>query len=122
VAFALARRFGRPFVEGLVAERDWQTFDARVARHGGGAILLARFLPVIAFNLVNYAAGLTGISWWTFLWTTGIGILPLTVLMVAMGDRLDTLPWPVWVALIAAGMALWALAHRRFKRRRVGRS
>ncbi len=29
-------------------------------------VLMARFIPVIAFNLVNYAAGLTRISWWTF--------------------------------------------------------
>ena len=35
--------------------------------------LFSRFLPVISFNLINYAAGLTAISWWTFSWATGIG-------------------------------------------------
>ena len=44
---------------------------------------------MISFNLINYAAGLTAISWWTFSWATGLGILPLTFLMVAGGD------WPV---------------------------
>jgi len=39
---------------------------------------------VISFNLINYAAGLTTISWWTFTWATALGILPLTCLMVLM--------------------------------------
>jgi hypothetical protein len=33
-----------------------------------------------------------GISWGAFLWTTGLGILPLTALFPIMVDRLLTLP------------------------------
>ena len=39
-------------------------------------MLIARLLPIIAFNLINYAPALAGIGWWPFLWTTGPGIRP----------------------------------------------
>src|SRR3546814_6042815 len=70
-------------------------------------VFLARFLPVISFNLVNYAAGLTRISWWTFGWTTGLGILPMTILMAAMGDQAGRMPWHWWLALLAAAVLGW---------------
>jgi uncharacterized membrane protein YdjX (TVP38/TMEM64 family) len=35
-------------------------------RQGSGAMLVARLLPIIAFNLINYAAALAGIGWQIF--------------------------------------------------------
>jgi uncharacterized membrane protein YdjX (TVP38/TMEM64 family) len=113
VAFALARWLGRPFVARMVARRDWQVLDDWAGRQGGAMVLIARFIPVIAFNLVNYAAGLTKLSWWTFAWTTGLGILPMTALMVIMGDNIDTLAWEWWMLLLAAALALWFLVRRK---------
>jgi uncharacterized membrane protein YdjX (TVP38/TMEM64 family) len=82
-------------------------------------LFLSRFVPVISFNLINYAAGLTAISWWTFTWATGLGILPLTFLMVLMGDRLwsgDPGAW-LWLLLLLTALAgwlvWWALTRRR---------
>jgi uncharacterized membrane protein YdjX (TVP38/TMEM64 family) len=98
----------------LLKVEDW------VAHHGRGALLVSRFIPVISFNLINYTAGLLQVSWWTFAWTTGIGILPLTVLMVVMGDRISTLTWQGWALLLGSGLALWGLSHylhRRHTRR-----
>ena len=106
-AFGLARRLGRPFVEMMVAGRDWHTFGEWSARAGWQVLLVSRFTPVVAFNLINYAAGLTRVSWWTFTWTTGLGILPLTVLMVLLGDKFDMLPWWAWPALFAGGLVVW---------------
>jgi uncharacterized membrane protein YdjX (TVP38/TMEM64 family) len=88
LAFGLARRFGRPLVERLVAARHRARIDTLSARRGGPALLLSRLIPVISFNLINYAAGLTTISWWTFTWATGLGILPITVLSVLTGAGL----------------------------------
>ncbi|MBI4183452.1 MAG: TVP38/TMEM64 family protein [Proteobacteria bacterium] len=112
LAFALSRALGRPFVEIVVSEKNWHVVDAWAARHGADVLLLARFVPVISFNLINYAAGLTPISWWTFAWTTGIGILPMTVLMVLMGDHYDHLSWEAWAGLLAGGVALWFVLRR----------
>ena len=118
VAFGLARRFGRPLVERMVTEKHWQTVDRWAGRNGWQAVLVGRFIPVIAFNLINYAAGLTRISWWQFLWTTGVGILPMTLVMVVMGDSMEHFGWKSWAALSAAGVGLWLLLHWIGRRRR----
>jgi uncharacterized membrane protein YdjX (TVP38/TMEM64 family) len=107
-AFGLARWLGRPFVLAMLAERHHAMVDRWARRQGTGALLFSRLVPVISFNLINYAAGLTAISWWTFGWATGLGILPLTFLMVLMGDGLfhDA---TIWLWLIGAAIVGWLL-------------
>ena len=88
LAFALARRYGRPLVDRFIARRAWAGADALHACCDARTLLLGRLVPVISFNLINYAVGILGVSWWRFLWTTGLGILPITVGSVALGDQL----------------------------------
>ena len=118
LAFGLARWLGRPFVRAMVAERHQAAIERWAVRQGGGVLLFSRLVPVISFNLINYAAGLTGISWWTFSWTTGLGILPLTCLMVVMGDRLWSGEGGLWLWLIAAALVGWLLWWALVVRRR----
>lgn len=115
-AFGLARAFGRPFVAHMVARKNWQVLDEWTARRGGDMVLVSRFIPVISFNLINYAAGLTRISWWTFAWATGVGILPLTTVMVVMGHRIESLSLEAWLALGIGALALWWLVRRQLRR------
>lgn len=91
LAFGIARTFGRPLVQRIVPAKHWSSLDSWSYRQGGVALLLSRLMPVIAFNLINYAAGLTKVSWWTFTWATGLGILPLTVLLSVAGGRVTDL-------------------------------
>jgi len=113
LAFGLSRHLGRPFVEVMVSDKHLSRLDDWTARQGGGMLFVSRFLPVISFNVINYAAGLTNISWLTFTWATGLGILPLTTLMVVMGDQIEHLSWELSVALFAAGAVLWWLVFRK---------
>ena len=115
LAFGLARLLGRPFVEMMVSRKRWDVFDERTADHAGRLVLISRFVPVIAFNLINYAAGLTGISWWTFTWATGIGILPMSVLMVVMGDQIDSLEWWLWLPIMIIFFLPWLWFRRRLQ-------
>ncbi len=80
-AFGLARRFGRPLTERLVSRRHLARLDGWAERGG----------------------------WWTFAWTTGLGILPVTVLMAALGEGFDRLPWTLWLLMAAGGggLLLW---------------
>ncbi|MFQ5565903.1 MAG: TVP38/TMEM64 family protein [Paracoccaceae bacterium] len=111
LSFALARWLGQPFVNAVLGPASRARLDGWTAEQGALALLVARFIPVIAFNLINYAAGLTRVSWWTFLWTTGLGILPLTVLMVWMGERMMTLSWSWLLGLSAAGILVVCCGH-----------
>ncbi|HET8727144.1 MAG TPA: TVP38/TMEM64 family protein [Alphaproteobacteria bacterium] len=112
LAFWLARQLGQPFVRRLVGPRNWRRLNAWSADQGALALLMARLIPVISFNLINYAAGLAGVSWWVFLWTTGIGILPLTVVSVVIGDRMLATSWEVWAVVAASALPLWLIARR----------
>ncbi len=112
VAFALARRAGRPLVERFVERRHLERLDRRIAAGSVPVLLLVRLLPVVSFNLVNYGAGLTRVPLWTFLWTTGLGILPPIVAMVAMGDHLEHLTGWMWGAILAAFLVLSAIWWR----------
>lgn len=118
LAFGLTRRFGRPFVEKMVPEKKLRTVDEWVEKYGSGALIFSRLMPYIAFSLVNYAAGLTAVSWWTFVWTTGVGILPMTVVMSVMGKGIMALPWRIWAIVFAAVILLWMLTHRVLVHRR----
>jgi len=110
---ALARWLGRPFVRLLVSERRWQQVERLSLTPT--TLLFVRLVPLISFNLVNYAAGLLGVRWWPFLWTTALGILPLTVAMVVAGEEMLRAPLWLWLAVAAALLALW-LALQRWRR------
>lgn len=118
LSFGLARWLGQPFVEAMLDARN----RARLARwstaeRGAVTLLVVRFIPVIAFNLINYAAGLTRVGWGTFLWTTGVGILPLTAVMVWMGAAMVELSWPWLLGISVAGIAVVVAGHWWARRR-----
>jgi uncharacterized membrane protein YdjX (TVP38/TMEM64 family) len=111
-AFAIGRRLGRPALRHLVGPERLLALEGWDCRPT--FLLLIRLVPVISFNLINYAAGLTAVSWWTFLWTTGLGILPITVASVLLGHELWRSSWVLW-ASAAAGLALLALAVHQLR-------
>jgi uncharacterized membrane protein YdjX (TVP38/TMEM64 family) len=125
LSFGLARRCGRPLVEALVANRFSSRLDDWAANQGASTLFVSRLIPVIAFNLINYAAGLTTMRWWTFTWVTALGILPLTALMVGLGDQMHHLGWIEWLAIVFAAITLWlglhVLRRSRLKRAELNR-
>lgn len=117
LSFGLTRYFGRPFVTFILPQRQQIQLDNWTRDQGATTLFISRFIPIIAFNLINYAAGLTRISWWTFTWTTGLGILPLTTLMVYMGDHMQYLSWPWLLGLSGAGIVAMIALHVWLRRR-----
>jgi uncharacterized membrane protein YdjX (TVP38/TMEM64 family) len=116
LAFALARSLGQPFVRRRLGERRWAQLEAWTSGAGIEALILARLTPVISFNLVNYAAGLAGVRWWRFTWTTAVGILPITIASVLVGSHMAVIPWQIWGAAVLAIAGLMLLY--RWRRRR----
>ena len=53
LAFGLARTLGRPFVARALSAHQRARIDAWSGEHGWSALLAARLVPVIAFNLIN---------------------------------------------------------------------
>jgi uncharacterized membrane protein YdjX (TVP38/TMEM64 family) len=117
LCFGLARLWGRPLVSRLVSPAGLSRADAVFERYGVYAVLLGRLLPITAFDLLSYAAGLTPMRLGPFLVATALGMTPATLLMAAAGDLGGRALGPlIGTALgIAAlgGAAVWLV--RRFQ-------
>jgi len=112
LAFAISRVLGRPFLVLIVTETKLRTVDEWAENCGVYAIFFSRFVPLIAFNVINYAAGLSRVSWWTFTWATGVGILPLVALMVLIGHQAEALTWELGLLLLVCVFLVGCLFRR----------
>jgi uncharacterized membrane protein YdjX (TVP38/TMEM64 family) len=82
--FALARWLGRETVARLAGPRLARA-DALLARRGLLAVLTGRLVPVVPFVVVSYAGGLSGIRLRDYLVGSALGLVPGTVVHVAIG-------------------------------------
>jgi uncharacterized membrane protein YdjX (TVP38/TMEM64 family) len=87
ICFYISRVFGRPFVERIVGNESLKLADNFFRNYGKYAILIARLLPFISFDLISYAAGLTSIDFLGYLIATGIGQLPGTIVYSYLGHN-----------------------------------
>ncbi len=88
ICFFIARFYGRITVEKLTSRFALDNVDAFFDKYGKHAVLVARLLPFISFDIVSYMAGLTSMSFWAFFWATGIGQLPATIVYSYVGGML----------------------------------
>ena len=88
ICFFIARYLGRDVVERLTSKAGLENFDKFFERHGRLSIVIARLLPFVSFDIVSYAAGLTSISFGSFMIATGIGQLPATIIYSYVGGML----------------------------------
>lgn len=84
-AFWLARALGRDGVRALLGNR-LAVVDRLTEAQGFVWLLRLRLIPVVPFNLLNLAAGMTRMSWPTFAAATAIGILPGTLVYTWFAD------------------------------------
>lgn len=88
VCFWIGRVLGRDAVIKLTSKAGLEQVDRFFDKHGAMSILIARLLPVVSFDIVSYAAGLTSMSFWSFFIATGIGQLPATIVYSYVGGML----------------------------------
>lgn len=88
VCFFIARILGRDIAVKLTSKKGIEQVDEFLTKYGKQSILIARLLPFMSFDLVSYAAGLTGMGFWGFFIATGIGQLPATIVYSYVGGML----------------------------------
>ncbi|MEG2786646.1 MAG: TVP38/TMEM64 family protein [Romboutsia sp.] len=88
LCFYIAKFLGRDVVVKLTSNEALNKVDKFFGRYGNYAILIARLLPFISFDIVSYAAGLTSMKFSTFFIATGIGQLPATIIYSYIGGML----------------------------------
>ncbi len=88
LCFYISRIYGRKAAEKLTSKFALNEIEKFFERYGDYAILIARLLPFISFDIVSYAAGLTPMSFGSFFWATGLGQLPATLIYSYVGGML----------------------------------
>lgn len=89
LCFYIAKFLGRETVQKLTSKMALESVDAFFEKHGAYAILIARLLPFISFDVVSYAAGLTSMRLGAFIVATGLGQLPATLVYSYAGEMLS---------------------------------
>jgi len=86
-AFWVARRLGREGLRGLLGDR-LGSLDRLTAQSGFAWLLRLRLIPVVPFNLLNFASGLTALPWRSYAAATALGILPGTLVYTFFADAI----------------------------------
>ena len=87
LAFLCARYIARDWIEARVKRRPaFSNFDEAIKRSGWRIVLLLRLTPIFPFNALNYALGLSGISFRQYVSATVLGIIPGTFVYIYVGS------------------------------------
>jgi uncharacterized membrane protein YdjX (TVP38/TMEM64 family) len=91
-AFLVERYLAREMVARRIAgNATFSAMDEAVATEGWKIVGLTRLSPLFPFNLLNYAFGLTRISFLDYVIASWIGMIPGTVMYVCLGSLVGSL-------------------------------
>lgn len=86
LAFLVGRYVARGWVEKQIeGNPKFKSIDQAVGKEGVKIVLLTRLSPIFPFNLLNYAYGLTKVTFRDYVIGT-LGILPGTIMFVYVGS------------------------------------
>ncbi|PSB34997.1 TVP38/TMEM64 family protein [Chlorogloea sp. CCALA 695] len=85
VAFTFTRTVGREIIAERLSGR-WQAMDAEVRQGGLFYMFAIRLVPIMPYGLVNFAAGLTSISFKDYVLGTTMGTVPSVLPFVLLGS------------------------------------
>lgn len=88
ICFYIARIFGRDVVLKFASNSALNQIENYFKKYGSKTILICRLLPFVSFDIVSYFAGLTPMSFVSFILATGIGQLPATIIYSYVGGML----------------------------------
>jgi len=125
-AFLAGRYLARNWVAARIARNSrFKAIDDAVARDGWKIVGLTRLSPVLPFTLLNYAFGVTRVSFRDYFFASLIGMLPGTAMYVYLGSLLGdlgslgttdrsrtTVEWVLYAAGLVATIAVTVFATR----------
>ena len=107
LAFLVARYLARSSIEHrLESHPRFAAIDQAVAKEGRKIVFLLRLSPIFPYNLLNYALGLTSVTFRDYV-IASIGMLPGTFLYVYYGKALGSLAAVAGGARVEKGAGYW---------------
>ena len=118
ICWAVGHRVARPLLDRWLGAARFERAERAIERGGPPLLLAMRLIPILPFSIVSYAAGAAHVPAWRFIWTTAVGYLPITVLAVYFGTRLEglSLTDPLVLGSVLALLALLSVGHRVARR------
>ena len=117
--FYIARYLGMERITRLISQPAVDKTNDFVEKYGTYAILIARLMPFISFDVVSYFAGATRMRFPGFWVATGIGQLPATLVYSYLGDRISAhiklILWGFCI-LISLSIIIWLVKTRNRSR------
>jgi uncharacterized membrane protein YdjX (TVP38/TMEM64 family) len=86
VAFGVGRLAARGWIVRRGSDERVAALDAAVEQHGLKLVVLIRLSPLVPFNVLNYALGLTRVRFRDFVVGSFVGLLPVTLLYAYLGS------------------------------------
>jgi len=109
IAFLVGRYLARGAVERRVRSNPrFAAIDRAVAAEGRRFVFLLRLSPVVPFNVLNYALGLTSVRFGDYL-VASLGMIPGTLLYVYYGKLAGDLATVAGGAGVEKGAGYWAV-------------
>ncbi|MDS0301056.1 VTT domain-containing protein [Halogeometricum sp. S1BR25-6] len=90
VAFLVARRYGRPYVERGIATDTLSAFDRIVAREGQFALFFVFLVPGLPDDAICFMAGITRLPLWKLVVISAVGRIPGYLLVCYAGSQFAT--------------------------------
>ena len=87
----------------MVGKKGLEFAGRWFARRGQYAVSAAWLVPILSFDVIPFAAGLTRMGFWGFLLATTVGAAPATFVYTYLGARASRY---VQVLLVAFGIAI----------------
>ena len=99
LCFYISKKGGRPLVKKFVGDKAIDLADNFIHKYGMGAIIVARFLPFIAFDPISYTSGLVDMDVKKYSIGTLIGSIPRAFFYSWLGSILGITPPVDWATL-----------------------
>lgn len=87
ITFLMSRFFGRGLVEKILKGK-LKNLDEKLAKNGFTTILFFRVIPLLPYEVLNYASGLSKIRFKDYFFATFLGLIPGVVIAVFFGGSL----------------------------------
>lgn len=100
MAKVLARDMVNKYLEEKMPKKWWDKFMQAEEKESFLIVFICRLIPAMPYNVINYASGLTNITFSKYTIATIIGILPGTVIFLNVGDKILDIKSPEFIISI----------------------
>lgn len=113
ITFMISRLFGRGLVEKILKGK-FKNLNEKLERNGFFTILFFRVIPLVPYEILNYAPGLSKVKFKDYFFATLLGLIPGVVIAAFFGGSLGEIRSPKDIFapkfLIAVGFMVLVIA------------